>query len=150
MRRFSTLAAYAEAAGEHLGTSSWITVTQDRIDAFAGATGDYQWIHVDPARTQAELGTPTIAHGYLTLALIPLFIAEIVSIESVRRSINYGSNKIRFLSMVVVGSRLRGSARLDRAVLGEGSLRSHMTVTVEIEGQDRPAVVAETIALLFE
>jgi acyl dehydratase len=150
MRIFPTLADYAKAAGRPLGTSSWLTVDQDRIDAFARATGDHQWIHVDPERTRAELGMETIAHGYLTLALVPLFIAEIVAIESVRRSLNYGSNKIRFLNMVPAGSRLRGSAHLDRAVASGKSLRSHMTVTVEIEGQEKPALIAETIALLFE
>jgi acyl dehydratase len=150
MRVFSTLADYAEAAGEVLGTSGWVTIGQDRIDTFAAATGDHQWIHVDPERTRAELGMETIAHGYLTLALVPLFVAEIVKIESVRRSLNYGSNKIRFLNMVPAGSKLRGSARLDRAVLSDNSLRSHMTVTVEIEGQEKPALIAETIALLFE
>src|SRR5690606_26467893 len=150
MRIFPTLADYAKAAGESLGTSSWTTVDQDRIDAFAAATGDHQWIHVDPERARAELGSPTIAHGYLTLSLVPSFIAEVVAIETVRRSINYGCNKMRFLNMVPAGSRLRGSAVLDRAVECGEFLRSHVTVTVEIEGEERPALVVETIALLFE
>lgn len=150
MRRFPTLADYAAAAGQHLGNSSWVTVDQARINAFADATGDHQWIHVDPVRTRKELGMEPIAHGYLTLSLVPLFVAEIVKIESVRRSLNYGSNKIRYLNMVPAGSRLRGSVHLDRAVLDGNSLRSHLTVTVEIENEEKPALIAETIALLFE
>ncbi len=152
MRIFKTLAEYAQVAGKDLGTSSWLTIDQEQINAFADATGDHQWIHVDPVRTSAELGMPTIAHGYLTLSLVPRFVAEIVMIESVRRSINYGSNKIRYLNMVPAGSRVRGAVRLEKAVLGDNgrSLRSHLRVTVEIEGQDRPALVAETIALLYE
>ena len=150
MREFNSLAELAAEQGNEIGVSEWVTVQQDRIDTFADATGDHQWIHVDPQRTQAELGMPTIAHGYLTLSLVPKFVGEIMTIPSVKRALNYGSNKIRFTNMVPAGSRLRGRLVLDRAVLGEKTLRTISTVTVEIEGQERPALVAETITLFEE
>lgn len=150
MREFNSLAELAAEQGNEIGVSEWVTVQQDRIDTFADATGDHQWIHVDPQRTQAELGMTTIAHGYLTLSLVPKFVGEIMTIPSVKRALNYGSNKIRFTNMVPAGSRLRGRLVLDRAVLGEKTLRTISTVTVEIEGQERPALVAETITLFEE
>lgn len=144
------MAELAAEQGNEIGTSDWVTVQQDRINTFADATGDHQWIHVDPERTQAELGMPTIAHGYLTLSLVPKFIGEIMTVTSVKRALNYGSNKVRFTNMVPAGSRLRGRLVLDRAVLGERTLRTISTVTVEIEDQERPALVAETITLFEE
>lgn len=150
MREFNTLADYAAAEGTEIGVSDWVRVDQDRIDRFADATGDHQWIHVDPERTRAELGMPTIAHGYLTLALVPKFVGEIVAVKSVKRALNYGSNKIRFTNMVPAGSRLRGRLFLTRSVLGERTLRTVSTVTVDIEGEERPALVAETITLFEE
>ena len=150
MREFNSLSDLAAEQGSEIGTSDWVTIQQDRINTFADATGDHQWIHVDPERTQAELGMPTIAHGYLTLSLVPKFVGEIMTVTSVKRALNYGSNKVRFTNMVPAGSRLRGRLVLDRAVLGERTLRTISTVTVEIEGQERPALVAETITLFEE
>ncbi len=150
MTAFETLADFAAMCGHEIGTSEWLEITQDRIDRFADATGDHQWIHVDPARTASELGMPTIAHGYLTLSLVPRFVSEIMHIESIKRAINYGSNKVRFISMVPVGSKVRGRLRLDKAVADTGMLRATSTMTVEIEGEPRPALVAETITLYFE
>jgi len=150
MKVFETLDALADAAGTEIGTSDWHTIDQDRIDRFADVTGDHQWIHVDPERTRRELAMSTIAHGYLTLSLLPLLMGEIYSVPSIKRAINYGSNKVRFLNMVPVGSRIRGRLAVRKADRGEGTLRLISDVTVEIEGEDRPALVAETIVLYFD
>jgi acyl dehydratase len=144
------LADLAAEEGNEIGVSDWVVVQQDRIDKFADATGDHQWIHVDPERTRAELGMSTIAHGYLTLSLVPKFVGEILTVTSVKRALNYGSNKVRFTNMVPVGSRLRGRLLLEKAVLGERTLRTISKVTVDIEGEERPALVAETITLFEE
>lgn len=150
MNVYDNLAALAADEGRELGVSSWIDVTQERIDLFAEATGDRQWIHVDPARAQAELGMGTIAHGYLTMALIPRFMQEILSIRSVTRTINYGANKVRFTAIVPAGARIRGRITLARAVLSPGSLRTISTVTAECEGLDKPVLVADIITLFYE
>ncbi len=150
MREFGNLAELAELRDTEIGFSDWLEISQDRIDMFADATGDHQWIHVDPDRTRRELSMSTIAHGYLTLSLIPKFSQEILAVKSVARAINYGANKVRFMSMVPVGSRLRGRLFLNKAVLGSGTLRTTSTVTVEIEGAEKPALVAETITLFYE
>jgi len=150
MRRFETLSEFSGMQGSEIGVSDWLTITQERINGFADATGDHQWIHVDPERTQSELNMPTIAHGFLTLSLLPKFIHEIFSIGSVTHALNYGTNKVRFTNAVPVGSRLRGRLVLDRAVHSEGSFRAMSTVTVEIEDQPKPALVAETITLFYE
>ena len=133
-----------------LGASSWTDLSQDRIDKFAEVTGDFQWIHVDPERTKSELGMTTIAHGYLTLALLPLFLGEVVSVKSVKRMINYGANKTRFLSPVPAGSRVRGRVTLDDAELEGDMLRAAFGVSVEIEGAEKPALYAQTITLMYE
>ena len=150
MRTFEPLADYARAAGTDIGVSEWLTIDQERIDLFADATGDHQWIHVDPQRTRDELGMPTIAHGYLTLSLIPHLVSQIVTVRSVVRAINYGADRVRFVNMVPVGSRLRARLHLEKTVPGPDMLRAHTTVTVEMEGSDKPALVAETIALFYE
>lgn len=150
MRVFPTLSDLAVEEGTLLGTSSWADMPQSRIDLFADATEDHQWIHTDPARTRAELGMPTIAHGYLTLSMIPSFMYEIFQVDSATRIVNYGANKIRFLNMVPAGSRIRGSMKLQRAELSSGSLRTISEVTVEIEGHSKPALVAEIIMLFYE
>lgn len=150
MRTFPTLKDLAAEQGNELGVSEWLVVDQDRINKFAEATNDYQWIHVDPERTQSELGMSTIAHGYLTLSLVVPFVQEIFEVASVKRAINYGSNKVRFTNMVPVNSRLRGRVTLLRASLGTGTCRIISQVTIEIEGQDKPAMQAETITLFYE
>ena len=150
MRVFPRLSDLAAEQGQLLGTSSWLDMPQSRIDLFADATEDHQWIHTDPQRTQAELGQPTIAHGYLTLSLIPHFMAEIMRVESITRMINYGAERIRFLSMVPVDARVRGAITLRRADLNNGCLRTNCEVAVEIEGAAKPALVAEVIMLLYE
>jgi acyl dehydratase len=150
MRDFPRLADLAELKGQEIGTSEWVTITQQMINDFAEVTGDNQWIHVDPERTKAELDISTIAHGFLTISMLPRFMQEVFHVQSVQRIINYGSNKIRFISMVPVNSRIRGRAVLAKAVLGNGRLRANFEISVEMEGADKPVAFAESIVLMFE
>jgi acyl dehydratase len=133
--------------GTELGTSDWITIDQQRIDAFADATDDHQWIHVDPERAKQGPFGSTIAHGYLTMSLVNRFLPEIVQVHGISMGVNYGSDKLRFPAPVPVGSRIRGRAELVKAeeVKG-GAIQSTVRVTVEIEGSDRPACVVDTIS----
>src|SRR5918911_2747745 len=121
MRVFASPEDMRAAMGTELGVSGWVAVTQARIDAFAEATGDLQWIHVDPerARRESPYGT-TVAHGYLTLAMLPVFIYDVIRLDGVRQSVNYGSNRVRFPAPVPAGSRLRGRIRLAAAEPMEG------------------------------
>ena len=138
-------------AGQEVGVSDWLAIDQNRINIFADATGDHQWIHIDVARAAKEMpGGKTIAHGYLTLSLIPMFAAQILRIAGVSRGINYGSNKVRFTSMVPVGSRLRGRQKVLAVTPRSGGVEMISQMTIEIEGQDRPACIAETIGLVFK
>jgi len=150
MRMFDTVADYAAEKGKEIGVSDWVEIDQERINMFAEATGDHQWIHIDPERTQKELGMPTIAHGYLTLSLLPKLMGEISGVKSVTRGINYGSNSVRFTNMVPVGSRVRGRLTLKDTAPKSGGTQIINEVAIEIEGQERPALIAETITLLFE
>lgn len=137
--------------GTELGVSKWFDVSQERIDQFADATGDHQWIHVDVERAKTDMpGGKTIAHGYLTLSLVPMMIQDVYRLESVRQSLNYGSNRIRFTSPVPSGSRVRGRYQLKSTepVKNDG-LRIIGEVTVDIDGQDRPALVAEVMAIVY-
>jgi acyl dehydratase len=136
--------------GQELGVTDWIAIDQDRINKFADATGDHQWIHLDVERAKKELpGGKTIAHGYLTLSLLPMLGAQIMRVTGVSRGINYGSNKVRFTNMVPVGSKVRGRQKLLSAEPKSGGMQLISEFTVEIEGQDRPALIAETIGLIF-
>ncbi|OAK54356.1 enoyl-CoA hydratase [Rhodococcoides kyotonense] len=141
------------AVGEDLGTSDWLQITQDRVNTFADATGDHQWIHVDVERAKKEspFGAP-VAHGYLSLSLIPLLNAEIYSVENVKLGINYGSNKVRFVNPVTVGSHVRLQTTLTSVDdVAAGAVQIVTTQTLEIEGVDKPALVAETITrFVFE
>jgi acyl dehydratase len=137
-------------AGQDMGTSDWVLIDQDRINKFADATGDHQWIHVDVERAKAQMpGGKTIAHGYLTLSLIPMLGSQVMSISGVSRGINYGSNKVRFTNMVPVGSRVRARQKLIAAEPKGPGLQLTNEITIEIEGQDRPACIAETISLVY-
>ena len=151
MRVFTSPAELEAAVGAELGVSGWFTVGQDRIDAFAEATGDRQWIHIDVERARRESPyRETVAHGYLTLSMLPAFINGVRRFEGVRQSLNYGSNRVRFPAPVIAGSRLRGRVRLREAVeTPDGGLRVVYETTVEIEGGERPACVAETIAVHY-
>ena len=143
--------AYADVqglAGEEMGVSDWFEVSQEKVNMFAEATGDHQWIHVDVERATREIGGP-IAHGYLTLSLIPYFGAEIVRITGVARGINYGTEKVRFTGMVRVGARLRMRQTLLAAEPKAGGLQLHNRCTLEVEGEERPACVAETLSVIY-
>jgi len=136
--------------GQEVGVSEWVTVDQQRIDKFAEATGDFQWIHVDQDRAARELPDgKTIAHGYLTLALIPTLTNGFVHIENLTRAINFGCNKIRFYTMVPVGSRVRGRATVIQARKRGGALHLLSEVKIEVEGERKPACVAETLGMYF-
>ncbi|HWD48501.1 MAG TPA: MaoC family dehydratase [Rhizomicrobium sp.] len=138
-------------AGQETGVSDWVKITQDRINKFADATGDHQWIHIDVERAKKEMpGGKTIAHGYLTLSLIPFLTGSFLRVEGVTRGINYGSDKVRFTNMVPVGSKVRARAKLLSAEAKSGGMQMRTEVTIEIEGQDRPACIAETISLVFK
>lgn len=150
MRVFDTVADYVAEKGNEIGVSDWVTIDQDRINLFADATGDHQWIHIDPERTQKELGMPTIAHGYLTLSLLPMLMGQVSGVKSATRGVNYGSNSVRFTNMVPVNSRVRARVKLKDATPKAGGTQVVNEVTMEIEGQDRPAMIAETISLIFE
>jgi acyl dehydratase len=137
-------------AGQEIGASDWITIDQQRINTFADATGDHQWIHVDVERAKTQMpGGKTIAHGYLTLSLIPMFAAQILRITGVSRGINYGSNKVRFTNMVPVGSRVRARQKILSIEPRAGGVQIVNEMTIEIEGQDRAACIAETIGLVY-
>jgi acyl dehydratase len=131
--------------GLELGPSKWLEITQDRIDRFADATDDHQWIHVDPERAaQGPFGT-TIAHGYLTLSLLVPFSYELLAVEGTRMGINYGVNRVRFPAPVPVGSRLRARFRLENVTEVDGGVQVEANATVEREGQEKPVCAAELV-----
>mgnify|MGYP001765224838 CR=1 FL=1 len=134
--------------GKETGVSEWLEITQDRVNKFAEATGDFQWIHVDVERATREMGGP-IAHGYLTLSLIPFLAAGLLNVKGVTRGINYGSDKVRFTNMVRVGKRVRLRQKLLGAEPKSGGWQLRNECTIEIEGEERPACVAETLSLIF-
>jgi acyl dehydratase len=134
--------------GTEVGVSPWHQITQSQIDKFADATGDHQWIHVDVERATKELGSP-IAHGYLTLSLLPMLAAQLMRVEGVQRGINFGCNKVRFTNMVPVNSRVRLRQKCLAVEVRAGGKQIIMESTVEIEGKDRPACVAESIGILY-
>lgn len=141
----------AGLAGQEIGVSDWVTIDQARIDKFADATGDRQWIHVDVERAKKEMpGGKTIAHGYLTLSLIPMLGVQILRVTGVSRGINYGSNKVRFTNMVPVGSRVRARQKLVSVEPRAGGLQIVNEMTIEVEGEARPACIAETIGLIYK
>jgi acyl dehydratase len=132
--------------GQQLGTSDWVEITQQMVDEFAEATNDRQWIHVDPerARRESPFGGP-IAHGYLTLSLLPMLLPQIVEIGGFRMGVNYGTEKVRFPAPVPVGSRVRAGATMDSATPFDGGVQMNLGVTMEIEGGSKPAMVATVV-----
>jgi len=151
LRVIESFDAMRALAGSEIGVSDWLTVSQERIDTFADATGDHQWIHVDVARARDEMpGGRTIAHGYLTLSLVPQMVQSIWRLDGVAHGLNYGSNKVRFTAPVPAGGRVRARYRLKKTedVKG-GGLRLTGEVTVELEGSDRPACVAEIMSIFY-
>ncbi|HET8930106.1 MAG TPA: MaoC family dehydratase [Acidimicrobiales bacterium] len=144
------LDAVRDAVGTHLGHTDWIEVTQERVQRFADATGDQQWIHTDVvrARTESPFGGP-IAHGYLTLAMTNEFLPRIVEVRGVTMGVNYGVDKVRFPTPVPVGARVRGGAELVAVDEVTGGIQTTMRVTVEVEGVDKPACVVEALSRFF-
>ena len=142
-----TISEIEGSSERELGVSDWHTVTQEHVNQFAEATGDHQWIHVDPERAVEEspFGGP-IAHGYLTLSLLPMLVPQIIEMTGFRLTVNYGTEKVRFPSPVPVGSRIRAGATLDSATPIEGGAQILITVTVEIEGGSKPAMVATSVS----
>lgn len=134
--------------GTEVGVSPWHQVSQSQIDKFAEATGDHQWIHVDVERATKELGH-TIAHGYLTLSLLPMLSAQVMRVEGVTRGINFGCNKVRFTNMVPAGSKVRLRQKCLGIEQRAGGKQMIMESTIEIEGKDRPACVAESISIIY-
>lgn len=150
MRIITSIEDAKALEGQEVGVSDWVVIDQHRIDQFAEATGDYQWIHVDTERAARELpGGKTIGHGYLTLSLIPALTIDFVEVKNLTRAINFGLNKVRFYAPVPVGSRLRARATVLQARRRAGALLLTSEVTLEVEGERKPACVAETLGMYF-
>lgn len=148
MKVFRGIEELERAVGTHLGYSDWHTVTQRQIDTFAEATGDRQWIHVDPEKAAAGPFGGTIAHGYLTLSLVPMLVWQVYAVEGVRMGVNYGANKVRFPSPVPVDTKVRAGVELLSVQPGAGGHQVTARVTIEREGADKPACVVETVSVL--
>jgi len=142
---YPSLAAFEDATGTTLGPTDWVEVTQDRIDLFADATDDHQWIHVDPDRAAGGPFGSTIAHGLLTLSLLPRFMHDLYRVEGVTMAVNYGFNKVRFITPVPVGAKLRAHAVVQDVTSLEGAVQAALVTTVEIDGAPKPAAVIESV-----
>jgi acyl dehydratase len=146
VKKFSDLDELISAEGSQLGPTDWLEVTQDRVNLFAEATDDHQWIHVDPEKAAEGPFGGTIAHGLLTLSLLPRFMHQLYTVGNITMAINYGYNKVRFIAPVKVGAKIRARAELTKVdQLDGGAVQSTMTTTVEIDGSEKPAAVAESI-----
>jgi acyl dehydratase len=146
VKKFGGLDEFVAAEGSQLGPTDWLEVTQDRVNLFADATDDHQWIHVDPERAANGPFGGTIAHGLLTLSLLPHFTHQLYTVDNVAMAINYGYNKVRLITPVRVGSKIRARAEIAKVDQLDGAVQATVTVTVEIEASDKPAAVAESIA----
>jgi acyl dehydratase len=144
--KFDAPEALLGAVGTKLGPTDWTTVTQDQIDKFADATGDHQWIHVDPERAKAGPFGATIAHGYLTMSLASKFMADLISVSNISMGINYGVDKVRFPAPVPVNSKLRGAGEIVDAKEVPGGVQATIRVTIERDGVDKPAAIVDAIA----
>jgi acyl dehydratase len=147
-REISGLEELTGLIGQHLGFSDWLTVDQARIDLFADATGDHQWIHIDPARAKDGPFGATIAHGYLTLSLVPLLANQVYAILGTTMGVNYGSNRVRFAAPVRVNSRVRAGVELLSVTTKPMGAQIESRVTIELDGSDKPACIADTLTLL--
>lgn len=147
---FGSTQAVLQAVGRDLGTTDWLSISQERINTFADATGDHQWIHVDPVRAKDGPFGGTIAHGYLTLSLANLFLPQLVAYEGLKMGVNYGCDKVRFPAPVPVGARVRGHGEVvaAEAVKGDG-VQVTVRISVQIEGSDKPGCVVDTISRLY-
>ncbi|GAB5450705.1 MAG: MaoC family dehydratase [Halioglobus sp.] len=146
---FENPAALLDAVGRDLGHSEWLEIDQERINLFADATGDHQWIHVDAEKAAEGPYGSTIAHGYLTLSLANLFLPQIMQVNNTSMGVNYGCGKVRFPAAVPVGSRIRGHGEVISAEEVKGGVQVVVRITIEIEGSDRPACVIDTISRFF-
>jgi acyl dehydratase len=146
VRVFNGIDSVKAAQGEHLGYSDWLEITQERVNTFAEATGDFQWIHVDVERAKAGPFGGTIAHGYLTLSLASFFLPQIARYEGFSMAINYGVDRVRFPAAVPVGARVRAGVELVEATDVQGGIQTKMLITMEIEGSERPGCVIESLA----
>jgi acyl dehydratase len=146
---FASPAELARAVGEEIGASGWLVIEQDRIDRFAEATGDHQWIHVDEARAKEGPFGSTIAHGFLTLSLLPALLAEVYRVEGVRMGINYGLNRVRFINPVRVGSSVRAVMTVAEVDQQADYVQVTAKAVVEIQGVEKPAAVAETVSRFY-
>ena len=146
---FSHPSELLDAVDKHLGFTDWIPMEQARIDLFADATGDHQWIHVDPEKAKDGPFGATIAHGYLTLSLANLFLPELMEVQSVSMGVNYGCDRVRFPAPVPVGSNIRGAGEVMSAEEVKGGVQVVVRITVEIEGSERPACIVDTISRFF-
>lgn len=149
MRVFANLDELRAATGEVFGPSDWVTVDQAQIDAFADATGDHQWIHVDPQRAASGPFGTTIAHGFLTLSLMPVLLESLYKVQGVRMGVNYGLNRVRFPAPVLVDSRLRANAEVAEVSDIEGGGQLVLRATIEREGSEKPVCVAEFVVRLY-
>ncbi len=149
-RVFTSVDELRAAIGEELGAGDWLEIDQKRVDLFADATGDHQWIHVDPEKAAAGPFGTTIAHGYLTLSLLPVLVPRLMRVEGVRMGINYGVNKVRFPSPLPVGSRVRATGVITEVTeVGEGCVQLTMRVTIDREGGEKPVCVAESVVRYY-
>ena len=147
MRTFESVADLAAAQGQAIGQSDWVTITQEDVNLFADATGDHQWIHVDPERAAKGPFGKTIAHGFMTLALLPRLQHEMYTVNGIKLAVNYGLNKVRFLAPVLAGSRIRSRSELvDATKVNDNTVNLTVRHTIEVDGSDKPAVVADLIA----
>ncbi len=149
MKTVEGIEGFRALAGQHLGESEWHEVSQDRINQFADATGDHQWIHVDVEKAKAGPFGTTIAHGFLTLSLLPMLGSEVTHVAGIKMGINYGLNKVRFPSPVKVGSKVRASVRNVSVEDVQGGIQVVNEVTISAEGSDKPACVAETVSRYY-
>jgi acyl dehydratase len=145
VKTFSGLDEFVAAQGSQLGPTEWLEVTQDRVNLFADATDDHQWIHVDPKRAADGPFGGAIAHGLLTLSLLPHFMQQLYTVQNIAMAINYGYNKVRFITPVKVGAKIRARAEITKVDQLDGAVQATMTTTVEIDGAEKPAAVAESI-----
>ena len=147
---FDSVASVLAAVGHGLGTTDWVSITQERINTFADATGDHQWIHVDPERAKDGPFGVCVAHGYLTLSLANLFLPQLLTYQRLKMGVNYGCDKVRFPAPVKVGARIRGRGQVVAAepVKGDG-VQVTVRISVEIDGSDKPGCVVDTISRLY-
>jgi acyl dehydratase len=149
LQRFASADELLAAVGTELGSSPWVVIDQERINAFADATDDHQWIHTDPAQAAAGPFGATIAHGLLTLSMVPSLVAQIYKVDGARMAINYGSDRVRFINPVKAGSRIRATSRLKAADPREDAVQVSVVTTIEIEGETKPAAVVEHLGRYY-